>query len=169
MKSFIINGQGGVGKDQFIIYVSNYLLYKYKIITINISSVDEIKKLAKEYFSYMGQKTPEWRKCLSDLKDIQTNICNGPFRYMTQKFIDNQNTENLLIFHIREPDEIIKFEQETKSDTILITRGNKSHYGNHADDNIFNYDYNITIDNNGNLDDLQKKAEEFCENYIIDK
>ena len=43
IKTYIINGAGGVGKDQFIKFVTDELGEKY---TYNISTVDVVKSIA---------------------------------------------------------------------------------------------------------------------------
>ena len=40
--------------------------------------------------------------------------------------------------------------------TILVKRGDYRECGNRADDEVFNYDYNIVIENNGTIEDLKK-------------
>jgi len=40
--------------------------------------------------------------------------------------------------------------------------------GNHADDNVLNYQYDITIDNSRGLDELMQEATIFVETFLED-
>jgi len=163
LKSFILNGQGAVGKDTFISFIKS--MSRDKI--ANISSVAEIKELAKYYFCWDNDKTSKGRKLLSDLKDLQTEYCDGPFIHMKKewKFYNTFNSHSF--FHIREPKEIQKMVDLTGAKTILITRDtDNKKYGNHADDEVFDYDYDIIINNSGSLEDLQKRAELFIKEEL---
>jgi hypothetical protein len=171
MKSYVINGVGGSGKDQFVTYIREILNQKYMMPTskvVNISSVAEIKEIAIQHFGWDGEtKTAEWRKCLSDLKDIQTRMCNGPFKYMIRKFEETKDQDGVIFFHIREPLEIQKFVEQTGSSTILVRRANHdSSLGNHADDKVEDYLYNHVVINDGTLDDFRGTAENFIKNEI---
>ena len=75
IKIYIINGAGGVGKDQFIKFVTDELGEKY---TYNISTVDVVKSIAQK-IGWKGEKTPQDRKYLSDLKDMMTYWSDAPF------------------------------------------------------------------------------------------
>jgi hypothetical protein len=164
MRAFIINGKGGCGKDTFV----NFLTELADFEVLNISSVDEIKHIAIKHFGWDGiQKTPEWRKALSDLKDIQTRMCNGPFKYMCNIYEINNEEEGFIFFHVREPTEIAILQEELQATTVLIRRPEETSfkYGNHADDNVENFDYNIIIDNNGSLEDFEEAAKYFYSIY----
>jgi hypothetical protein len=171
MKAYVINGRGGAGKDQFVTYVREALITKYMTPTskvINISSVAEIKEIAQQYFGWDGEtKTPKWRKALSDLKDIQTRMCDGPFLYMVRQFEDSKDSDGVIFFHIREPAEIEKFVKETSASTIFVRRpGADAALGNHADDQVENYRYNHVVINDGTLEDFRGTAENFVKNEI---
>jgi hypothetical protein len=168
MKAYIINGQGRAGKDTFVEEIRKTLTFKYSTPShkvVNVSSVAQIKECASEYFNYQGQKTPEMRKLLSDLKDMQTKVCDGPYRYMMQKFIDNKDKDGIIFFHIREPAEIDRFKKATEAKTLLIRRGDKyNKLGNHADDKVEAYDYDVVINNDSTLEAFKEMAN----NFVID-
>jgi len=50
--------------------------------------------------------------------------------------------------------------------TLLIRRPGGKIYGNHADDEIENYQYDFIVENNSTLDDLAQSAEEFYKIFI---
>lgn len=172
MKTYILNGKGGSGKDLFVEFFTEYVKEKYDISCYNISSVDGIKKIAKKHFGWNDEKTSDWRKMLSDLKDIQTKGCDGPFNYMKDKleYYDSRIYATICFLHIREPDEIERCKNEFLSKTILIKRFDEStSYGNHADDNVGNYDYDFVIENFGTLEEFKTKVIEFAEKQWLTK
>lgn len=163
-KIFIINGSGGVGKDTFVELISEL------VSTLNFSSVDKVKKIAKEIGWDGKSKTEKDRKFLSDLKLLTGNYCDMPYQSMKQK-IEEFNKDNIhqcLFLHIREPEEIQRAVNEFNAKTILITRNLVEQItSNMADANVFNYkNYNYTINNDGSIEDLKTIAEHFVKKYI---
>ena len=145
---------------------------------LNVSTVDFVKQVAM-YAGWDGNKTPEARKFLSDLKDIMTEYDNIPFkkvkraieiyRLELEEYTSDFYIANSVVFiHCREPREIEKFKKELGAKTLLIRRpdvegGDQS---NHADAEVLNYDYDYTIYNDGTLEDLAKKAIDFLLEHI---
>ena len=184
---FIINGAGGVGKDEFVKIVSSSD-YNYKLVTEtknktriyvkvlevgNYSSVSKVKKIAK-MIGWDGSKTERNRKFLSDLKLLTTEYNDMPLNDMKQyadNFMNNEQTEDKILFlHIREPEEIAKAINEFKkynAKSILIKRNSVKHItSNMADKNVYNYNYDIVIDNSGTIGDLKEKAEKFLNDFF---
>lgn len=87
-----------------------------------------------------------------------------PFDSLSEKvehFMTSSNAA-LLFLHIREPEEIEKVRKTFEAKTILVKRDSiKQIISNMADKNVFKYQYDIVIKNNGSLDDLKKKSIEF--------
>ena len=154
----IINGSAGVGKDTFVNLVSKY------VPTMNYSSIDRIKEIAKEC-GWNGKKTEKDRKFLSDLKILCSKYNDLPMlsmRKKVQKFYDSKN--ELLFLHIREPIEISNAVILFNAKTLLIKRNSVKHIiTNEADAGVFNYNYNYVIENNGTKEELDNKAKEFVE------
>ena len=154
----IINGSAGVGKDTFVSLVSKY------VPTMNYSSIDRIKEIAKEC-GWNGKKTEKDRKFLSDLKILCSKYNDLPMlsmRKTVQKFYDSKN--ELLFLHIREPIEISNAVILFNAKTLLIKRNSVKHIiTNEADAGVFNYNYNYVIENNGTKEELDNKAKEFVE------
>ena len=166
---FIINGSGGCGKDTFVFFVSRYLP------TMNYSSVDKVKAIAK-MIGWNGGKTEKDRKFLSDLKLLCTDYNDMPFNSMKKKVEEFMESDyyNFLFLHIREPEEIEKAKNAFNAKTLLIKRDSIEHItSNMADANVFNYDYDIVIENNEGLEELDTKALalviEFQEDYLDNK
>lgn len=158
-KIFILNGSGGVGKDTFVDLVSHY------IPTIHFSSVTKVKEIARA-IGWDGGKTEKDRKFLSDLKLLCTEYNNMPFNSMNEKVSEfiNSNAE-FLFLDIREPNEIEIAKQAFNAETILIKRNSVKHItSNMADCNVYNYQYDRIIENNGSIDDLDIAAKMFVNN-----
>lgn len=160
----IINGQGGVGKDTICDIVKKH--YGVKI----VSSIDMIKAIAI-YGGWDKQKDLKGRKLLSDLKLAFSEYNDLPFKQMIHeiKIFKNFRDEQILFIHVREPDEIKKLVSEyPEIKTLLITRGESQlNFGNMADDNVENYDYDFVFENNGELENLENDFMCFFENKVI--
>lgn len=179
---FIINGSGGTGKDTFVELVNDsdnfYKLiggkYTKRIKVYNHSSVTKVKKIAK-IIGWNGEKTEKDRKFLSDLKLLTSEYNNMPLEDMksyANKAFNNDFDKcdmKILFLHIREPEEVAKAVNEFKKynvKTILVKRDSVKHItSNMADENVYNYNYDIVINNNGTLDDLKAKAECFLMDF----
>ena len=169
MTVIIINGHGGSGKDTFVEYFTDIAGENY---TLNISTVDYIKKVARD-LGWNGQKDNLSRKFLSDLKDIATYWGDIPYwdvYHKTNNFFKELqefgvDKNGFVFIHCREPQEIKRlidaFRIRYNAYALLIRRPTNENYGNHADDEVENYEYDYIINNDTNLDDLSHKAKEF--------
>lgn len=167
---FIINGSGGVGKDTFVELVStelNDILKKFHTV-INFSSVDKVKEIARE-IGWNDKKSEKDRKFLSDLKILTSEYCDMPFESMKNKVTEFMKDEEskFLFLHIREPEEIARAVKEFSAKTVLVIRNSVKHItSNMADGNVFNYNYDFIIDNNGTKEELNSKAKDFVQEVI---
>lgn len=168
---FIINGSGGVGKDSFVEMIKS----QAKRIGIeNYSSVTKVKKIA-EFIGWNGAKTEKDRKFLSDLKLLTTEYNDMPLNDM-KRFVSvamnliKFDKARIVFLHIREPEEIEKAVNEFKeyeAKTILVKRDSVEHItSNMADENVYNYKYDIVVDNNGTIEDLKEKAKNFLSDFL---
>lgn len=173
---FIINGSGGVGKDSFIEmikFAESRILNKHIGIG-NHSSVSKVKEIAK-MIGWTGEKTEKDRKFLSDLKLLTTEYNDMPLNDM-KEYVDvfmnliKFDKARMLFLHIREPEEIAKAVNEFKeydAKTILVKRDSVKHItSNMADENVYNYNYDIIINNNGTVEDLKEKARCFLSDFL---
>ena len=161
---FIINGSGGVGKDTFV----QMVMENSSLPVMNFSSVDKVKEIAT-IIGWDGGKSEKDRKFLSDLKLLCTEYNNLPFNSMREKVDEfNNNFATILFLHIREPKEIEIAKKAFNAKTILIRRNSvKQITSNMADGNVFNYSYDIEIDNDGTLFDLNMKTIDFVQDYML--
>lgn len=168
---FIINGSAGVGKDTFVELMSTCLnnMLKKTCSVVNFSSVDKVKVIAKE-IGWDGTKSERDRKFLSELKALTGEYYDMSFKSMQSKvdeFYKNRNGQ-ILFLHIREPDEIGRAVKEFNAKTILIVRDSVKHItSNISDENVFNYKYDFIIENNGTIEDLMKKADNFLKRECL--
>ena len=171
----IINGLPRAGKSQFVQYCKEvtkpYHVFEY-------STVDFVKDLAKQS-GWDGTKTAENRKFLSDLKDLLTQWNDVPFK-KTGAFVQQAYNaavessippEEVLIFvHCREPQEIQKFVDYFGNDciTLLIRRAavENNKQSNHADEQVFDFNYGLILTNDGTLEDLQAQARWFVSGLL---
>lgn len=157
-KVIIINGNGGVGKDTFVNFVSKYAKVK------KASTVDIIKKSATILGYDENRKDEKDRKFLADLKDLATSYNNGPLNYIIDSYNEFLNDDNELLFlFVREIDEIKLVKEKTNAVTLLIKNDNKKFItSNEADKNVLNYDYDYVIYND-DVSLIEEKARKFVE------
>lgn len=167
MEIFIINGQGGSGKTTFEEFVAEELS---ETGMVGVTSMVAYVKQVAEKFGWTGTKELKDRKMLSQLKDLLTEWDDSPF-ISTCMMIKQMENEGVLCAFIdaREPEDIKRLKDKFNCKTILITRDEKKSYGNHADDNVFNYDYDIKIDNTGSLEEFRAAAKEFVDSYFKER
>lgn len=164
MKIVIINGMPRAGKDTFVEFCQKHCTW-----CLNISTVDFVKDAAR-FCGWNGEKTPENRKFLSDLKDLLTKWNDIPYQKVINaiqlfeaeiKMYDFDPDKNAIVFiHCREPEEIQRFCDELGALSLLIQRPavENNEQSNHADAEVMNYKYNFIISNEGSLKELEAKA-----------
>ncbi len=157
-KIVIINGSGGVGKDTFVEFCSEYAKVK------NISSVDKVKEAAKILVNWNGEKDEKSRKFLADLKKMSIDYNNYPITYIkeqAEEFLKDADQE-IMFIHIRETSEIAKVKELLDVKSLLISSNRvEKIVSNSSDANVENYEYDYYIQNDGTLDELKIKAEKF--------
>ena len=172
MSIYIVNGAAGSGKTTFeknvkaIIGDDCYIL----------STITPIKEIMTT-IGWDGRKDPESRKLMSDLKDLLTKYNDFSFNYICNKIEEIQaeyySYEQFPTFFVdcREPEEIKRLCDKLDAKSLLIRRASAENKetSNHADANVLNYNYDIVIENNGDLRDYAYKALEFVENERIIK
>ena len=174
VKVCVVNGKPGVGKSEFERqcaaqcnffnrvngFVPGYLL------RVNITStVDFVKEVAR-FCGWDGVKTLENRKFLSDLKDLLTEWNDIPYKMIVEHIKSLPVSQDWLVFvDCREPAEIQKLKERLNATTVLIRREEveNNEVSNHADSDVFYYDYDLTIYNNSDIIHLEDEARKFIE------
>ena len=164
MSIYIVNGAAGSGKTTFegnvkaIVGDNCYIL----------STITPIKEAAK-LFGWDGTKDLQSRKFLSDLKDLLTKYNDYPFNYICKKVEEIQSEYYgfanfpTIFIDCREPEEIKKLCDKLGAKSLLIRRASAENAAtsNHADAEVLNYNYDIVIENDGDLRNFAYKAIDF--------
>lgn len=175
MRVVIINGIGGSGKDTFVKFCQE-LLETDGLVSrcLNVSTVDYVKEIAG-YCGWNGEKDPASRKFLSDLKkamtewrDLPVMDIKGELNRFSQICKWNCVEDAVAFVHCREPEEIARLVNELKATTLLIRRESAESVKqiNDADNNVLNYEYDYTINNDGSLDALRAEAAMYLKEYL---
>lgn len=158
----IVNGKPRAGKDTFAEFLNEHMpVYKY-------SSIDKVKTIALEC-GWKGKKEEKDRKFLSELKRITTEYNDMAYNDVLNRvaaFDNDEIKEDVMIIDVREPEEIERLADELGAITVFVKNDNVPEVtSNYADANVENFDYDITIDNSGTLEDFREAVEEFV--YIL--
>lgn len=176
VKVVVVNGRPGVGKSEFERLCKEQCNLFNRVVGFSngrrlwidiTSTVDFVKEVAT-MCGWDGTKTLENRKFLSDLKDLLTNWDDVPYKMIEHRVKTLPGDSDWIMFvDCREPAEIQKMKERLNATTLLIRRESVegAETSNHADANVFNYEYDLTIENNSDIIDLEKKAKDFI-NYM---
>jgi len=153
----IINGTGGAGKDTFVSFCSEFVK------VLNVSSVDKVKEAAKILVGWNGEKDEVSRKLLVELKRLSVEYNDAPTKYIKSMADTFKNSdEELMFIHIREAEEIEKTKKLLNAKTLLITNPRVELItSNDSDGKVNEYKYDYYIKNDGTLEDLKNKANQF--------
>ena len=151
----VINGAGGVGKDTLCDLAQKHFKIK------NISSITPIKQIAA-LCGWGGEKTDKARKFLAEMKQLCVDYNDYPTLWAKGEYESFLESDDEIMFvHIREPEEIGKFVSATggEAKTLLVRapiRLNRGAYGNAADDNVENYNYDYYFNNDKTLEEAER-------------
>ena len=169
----VINGQPQSGKSSFVKLCQDIQgdahIHEY-------STVDYVKEVAK-FCGWDGVKTPKDRRFLSQLKEILAEWHDLPFQKsideirliydINKKYFRIPHQETIIFIHCREPKEIQRFKDAFGEHcvTLLIRRPavETDNQSNSSDSDVMNYQYEYEIQNDGDLDALKQKAENFLQ------
>lgn len=158
-KVIVINGMGGVGKSTFI-----SLCHEIDPRVIETSTVDFVKEVALQA-GWDGVKDEKGRRLLSDIKDALERYDDVPNKKIDE-FIQS-HPDNIIFVNAREPHNIQYYKNKYNAITVLVVNSNaKTIKGNHADENVYDYEYyDFTIYNEKTIIELKDKAKILME-YI---
>jgi hypothetical protein len=132
--------------------------------------VDGIKQVA-ETMGWTGSKLSKDRKFLSDLKDLASEYNDYPFQYTLKEVKEavkdyrryhDLSNEFICFIHARELEDIDRWVYDYGARALVIRRPEvEGSFGNHADDNVFEVDYDYEVWNTGSLYQLKEAAENF--------
>lgn len=173
LRVVIVNGRPGCGKTSFENICQGILGSQY---CKSRSSIDKIKEIAT-MGGWQGSKNLKDRKLLSDLKRVFTEYNDLPTLDII-KFLSSweSNLENfhvggmphILFVDVREPKNIANLKKILNATTLLIRRPGDDDIdtSNDSDLQVFEYDYDWVINNDGSFKDLESAAERFI-NWIF--
>ena len=158
-KVIVINGAATVGKSTFV-----SLCHEIDPRVIETSTVDFVKEIALQA-GWDGIKDQKGRRFLSDIKDALERYDNIPNKKIDE-FIQS-HPDNIIFVNAREPHNIAYYQDKYNARAVLVVNQNVAKIqGNHADENVNDYDYDIVINNSGTLEDLKETAKWFLTNCL---
>lgn len=187
-KVVIINGKPQSGKDTFCGFAQGYCDDDESANTLIISSVDPLKEMLAQ-LGWDGTKTDEIRDMLMCMKQLWVQNQDGPTMFLFNNILEFHKActgeDNIVFVHIREPEEIKKLVNALTGfesmgidviSLLVIRKGgedtpNQPAGTRRSDDEalINSYEYNVTINNDGDLIKLQELAAEFVDKLLEDK
>lgn len=158
-KVIVINGMGGVGKSTFV-----SLCHEIDPRVIETSTVDFVKEIAMQA-GWDGIKDQKGRRLLSDIKDALERYDDVPNKKIDE-FIQS-HPDNIIFVNAREPHNIAYYQEKYDAISVLVKNPNAQQVkDNHADENVYDYSYNVFINNSGDLEELKEKAKWFLTNCL---
>ena len=187
-KVVIINGKPQSGKDTFCKYAQGYCDDDESANTLIISSVDPLKDMLTQ-LGWDGTKTDKIRDMLMDMKQLWAQNQDGPTMFLFNNILEFHKActgeDNIVFVHIREPEEIKKLVDALTGFesmgidviSLLVIRESGEDTPNQpaetrrSDDEalINSYEYDVTINNDGDLIKLQELAAEFVDKLLEDE
>lgn len=159
MKIYVVNGREGSGKTTFEtlfgLLVDKTLVY---------STIDSIKAIARDAI-WDGKKDERGRKLLSDLKRAFNEYNDYTMEELKHYlWIWEKEGYEAVFIDSREPLEIARICKETGAKSILIRRPSVegAAASNSSDANVFNYNYDFIIHNDGDKTQLLETALDFA-------
>lgn len=187
-KVVIINGKPQSGKDTFCGFAQGYCDDDESANTLIISSVDPLKEMLAQ-LGWDGTKTDEIRDMLMCMKQLWVQNQDGPTMFLFNNILEFHKActgeDNIVFVHIRELEEIKKLVNALTGfesmgiDVISLLVIRESGEGTpnqpagtrRSDDEalINSYEYDVTINNDGDLIRLQELAAEFVDKLLEDE
>lgn len=178
VKVIAVNGKPGSGKTTFEFMCKQYAYertdgFNERLEVEIFSSITFVKRVAL-MCGWDGSKTLKNRKFLSDLKDLLTEWEDVPFNKIVEKVkvLENHPTiGNFILFvDCREPKELARIREELNAITLLIRREGDEDVetSNHADEQVFEFEYDYEIINDKDLEELKKDAYDFMNMLLED-
>lgn len=171
MKLFYVNGVARSGKDTVV----NIMHGEFSRVH-SLSSINAVKEICIREFGWNGEKDEKGRALLSDIKQAWVKYNDGPFNEMLkiikqigeQEEQLKQTPENLVFIMMREASEIQKMIDAVGGYALLVERpgieADKTEAAFLKANKGFKYD--ITILNDGTLDELRGKTIETMQKVI---
>lgn len=164
-KIFILNGNATCGKDTFADIVGKYTK------TFHYSIVSPIKNLIQDSSDVTGvnfqNKNEKLRKLISDIKLAYEEYNDLPYRKTVETIESIKDKYDCIFVDMREKSDIERLRANYEVKILLIENTRAPRITtNVADANIYKCPYDLIIENNGTLEDLERTAKEFVELFF---
>ena len=185
MKKLVAIGhQQKVGKNTFATFCSNILRERARGASIQIANMANcLKDASYMLYSNIGLKTWQYYEEHPDDKDKPLSTGKTPRDYWLQlgsiltaydsvifirQTIADSECDFLFMPDLRRKVEIEYLSTFKNVIDLRIVRGTPQKFGD-LDDELLDHKFSHTIENNGTLNDLYKKAEEFVDTFLFKK
>lgn len=157
---FVLNGSPRSGKDTFCTLMETHGVVKH------YSYVDFTRTMLDKMHVDYRKKTDKDRQLLETINNALETYDDIPMKDICENVlyaISKADFRNLFIFvDIRKPENIKCFlEKYPDAKTLYIDDGKELSNATESDHSVKDYDYDYYIMNDGSLDDLQKKVDNF--------
>lgn len=169
MKVIVINGKPTSGKSTFISLCKELVDCPATLTHVyELSMVDWVKDVAN-YAGWHGDKTEEGRRLLADIKNaIERYDKNIIYKHIDDDvrsygiFCKMRGRESIFFINARNPSDIRYLVKKYNAISLFIDNPNVPMVeSNPEDKGVENYRYDVTITNDGTMDELKAKAEKF--------
>lgn len=171
VKVVVVNGMPKSGKTTFQ-EICRDRLKRLGWNTAIKSSVEWVKEVAT-FCGWDGTKTDRNRKFLSDLKSLLSEWDDSVVKRLTEDVDSYHYTgDNWVVFiDIREPYEIERAKEVFNASSLLLRRPEveSSTYSNSSDMGVFEFGYDYTVWNSGDISNLTLEADEFIDVLLLSK
>ena len=173
MKVIVINGKPTSGKSTFVRLCEEINEEEY---VIELSMVDYVKKIAKT-IGWDGKKNAKGRKFLADLKqaiegydkNIIYNQIDSDMYYYSHSWLAH-GAPVIFFINARNPADISYLVKKYNAISLFIDNPNVPMVeSNPEDKDVENYRYDVTIVNDGTIEELEAKAEKFLEELYLNE
>lgn len=162
--TIIVNGSPRSGKDSLIDFMRDHL-HTARIQTGAFSSIDPVRTMLKRAGFDLESKTAADRLLLATVGDAIEAHSERRTNWSVWNAIDffNENESGVFFLHVREPEIIGKVRKRLETLkitvlTVLVSSDRAETGANKTDLGVWGMDYDVTIQNNGTLDDLSMDA-----------
>lgn len=167
----IVNGKPRSGKDTFCNFVIKYCEENNQYCDI-WSTIDFEKEILEEVVNREYDPTSHIdREFLSELKNLFNTYYDITFRDFTNLM---EYYDGIFLIHTREWAEILKFEDYCRDNNIkfikvFVTRSEEKDFNNKSDSRCNEQKdlYDVIINNDGTLKELEENAKQFCESRLF--
>lgn len=168
-----INGKPRAGKDTCVQLMASHLA-SLNIASRAYSSIEPVKSMLRDYVDLRG-KTEADRKLLAVVGNAlqeHSAFRTGNVLFTIEDFFNSERV-GVFFLHMREPDliEVVKRKVELRGIRFirLYVESNRSENitSNEADAGVEGGEYEVTIVNNGTMQELSRACVEFLSNHLL--